>query len=158
MSYRFDKVISVILCSLIFFWKSLGRPDFEAYSAWVRALTKDCVSFLLQKNLLVMLYNCPHAITPPDFRAAEKCASIILLNNYIKNLILLTLELLANTVRYNFVPVDFCSHDWQLPAQRLESRVGHCLIILGYCGLIIVLRFLDNTYQLLSRLLLCWYC
>lgn len=66
----------------------------------------------------------------------------------------MTFKLFANTVRNNFVPVDFCSHYWQLPSQRLKGGVGHRLIVFRDCRLIIVLRLLDKPYQVLRRLLL----
>lgn len=66
----------------------------------------------------------------------------------------MTFKLFANTVRHNFVPVDFCSHYWQLPSQCLKGGVGHGLIVLGNCRLIIVFGFLDKPYQILRRLLL----
>lgn len=66
----------------------------------------------------------------------------------------MTFKLFANTVRHNFVPVNFCSHYWQLPSQRLKGGVGHRLIVLRDCRLIIVLRLLDKPYQILRRLFL----
>lgn len=58
-------------------------------------------------------------------------------------LFLLRLQLFANTVRYDFAPIDLGSGNGQLSAHRLECRIRHSLIVLRYSQLILVLSFLD---------------
>lgn len=58
-------------------------------------------------------------------------------------LFLLRLQLFANTVRYDFAPIDLGSGNGQLSAHRLECRIRHSLIVLRYSQLILVLSLLD---------------
>lgn len=68
-------------------------------------------------------------------------------------LFLLRLQLFANTVRYDFAPIDLGSGDGQLTTHRLERGIRHGLIVLRYSQLILVLSLLDEAYHLLGQLL-----
>lgn len=66
----------------------------------------------------------------------------------------MTFKLFANTVRHNFVPVDFRSHYRQLSSQRLKGGIGHRLIVFRNCRLIIIFGFFDKSYQIFRCLFL----
>jgi len=49
---------------------------------------------------------------------------------------LLALQLLSDAVGNNLVPVDLGPGHGQLPSQRLERRVRHCLVVFGNGSLV----------------------
>lgn len=63
----------------------------------------------------------------------------------------LRLELLANGVTDDLVPFDLGARDGQKPAESLESRVRHGLIIFRNGRLIFGFTVLHQTHQFLCR-------
>lgn len=76
-------------------------------------------------------------------------------NNYNKVIIksltsLLRFQFLTDTIRHYLTPVDFRPGHGELPPERLECRIGHRLVVLRYCRLVVVFALLDHPYDLLG--------
>lgn len=66
----------------------------------------------------------------------------------------LRLELFADGVADDLVPVYFGSGNWQLAPESLENRVGHVDVVLRYGALVLGLLVLHHLHQVQRQLII----
>ena len=59
---------------------------------------------------------------------------------------LIALQLFADAVGGDLIPIDFCPRDRQLSPQSLESCLGHGLIVLTNASLVFLLSLLHDPH------------